>query len=104
MMQEFIPREFGEDTTFETRHEAHESVDKNKRYSQILEVLEMEPYTAREIAHILYLTRKIPEFERNFVSPRLTELMNQGIIEPIGKKKDRWTGRMVSVFGIRKDV
>lgn len=100
---DMIPRQYGENTTLETRHEAHESVDKAKRQQQILEILKHDKYTAREIANILYYSGKIPTPERNYVSPRLTELMDQGKVEPVGKIQDKWTGRMVAVFALRKE-
>ena len=96
-------REYGENTPAETRHEAHESVNKEIRYKQILECLEFEPMTAKEMAVALYVNGKIPTSERNFTAPRLTELMEQGIIEPIGKKKCQWTGKKVTVYALREE-
>jgi hypothetical protein len=39
-----------------------------------------------------------PTAERNFTSPRLTEMSRVGIVEPVGKTKCRYSGKMVSVF------
>lgn len=96
-----IPRNYGELTTYDTRKEAHEKVDKELRRRQILDVLEVSPMTAKEVAVVLYHQKKIPTPERNFTAPRITEMMNDGIVEPIGKKKCQWTGKTVSVFAIR---
>ena len=76
-----------------------ESVNKEKRYQQIIEVLTGgKKMTAKEIAVEMYNKGYIPTTERNFTAPRLTELSYKGIVEPIGKTKCRYTGRMVSVF------
>lgn len=87
--------------TKETQVESQLTVDKNKRYRQILEVLGDYEMTAKEIANEMYLRGWIPTNERNFVSPRLTELGIDGIVEPIGKKKCFWTNKMVSVWRVR---
>ena len=96
-------RKYGEMTTLETRSEAHEQVDKQVRYSQIIECL-LESrigLTAREIAVIMMKKGYIPTSERNFVSPRLTEMMESGVVEPIGKTSCQFTGRTVTVYKLR---
>ena len=103
-----IKRRYGELTTLETRSEAHESVNKNLRYSQIIECL-LESrigLTAKEIAVIMMQKGYIPTSERNFVSPRITEMMESGVVEPIGKTKCEYTGRTVTVYKLRsfKDI
>lgn len=98
-----IKRRYGELTTLETRSEAHESVNKNLRYSQIIECL-LESrigLTAKEIAVIMMKKGYIPTSERNFVSPRITEMMESGVVEPIGKTKCEYTGRTVTVYKLR---
>lgn len=84
--------------THETRREAYDSLDKEKRYNQILEVLGDKEMTAKEIAVELYKRGLIPISERNFVSPRLTEMSISGKVEPIGKKKCSYTHKNVSVY------
>ena len=71
--------------TYETRTESHESVDKTLRYSQILECLDGKEMTAKEIAVEMHNRGYIPNDERNFTAPRLTELSIKGIVEPCGK-------------------
>lgn len=95
-----IERLPGEIPTYETRYEANESVDKQARYKQIIEILQEYPsgLTAKEIAIEMCKRGYTPTAERNFASPRLNEMMKVGILEPIGKTKCRYTGRMVSVF------
>lgn len=98
-------RQAGEMVTLETRSEAHERVDKRKRYSQIIECL-MESggigLTAKECAVIMAKKGYIPTSERNFTAPRLTEMGEQGIVEPIGKTKCAYTGRTVSIWALRR--
>lgn len=102
-------RRAGEMTTLETRAEAHESVDKQKRYSQIIECLLTSSknngmpmgMTAKEIAVMMMNKGYIPTSERNFTAPRLTEMCQKGIVEPIGRKKCQWTGHKVAVYALR---
>ncbi len=95
-------RRFGEFTTLETRAEANESVDKQKRYKQIIEILSEnnEPMTAKEIAVEMYKRGYTPTSERNFASPRITELLRTGVLDCLGKKKCEYSGKNVSVFGL----
>ena len=81
----------GEYLTHETRALSHEKVDKQKRYSQIVECLiEGKELTAKECAVMMMQKGYIPTSERNYVSPRMTELGKKGIVEPIGKKVAVW--------------
>lgn len=87
----------------ETRSEAHETVNKQKRYRQIIEILTgSEGMTAKEIAVMMMRKGYIPTSERNFVSPRATELLKNGVLDIIGKKKCKYTGKTVSVYILRK--
>lgn len=96
-----IKRRSGEITTFDTRSEANETIDKVRRYSQIIECLrERQEMTAKEIAVRMYEKGYIPTTERNFTAPRLTEMSQRGIVEPVGKKKCIFTGRMVAVYSL----
>ena len=88
----------GQVVTLDTRADAEASVDKNKRYKQILEILGDNEMTAKEIAVEMYNRGYTPSTERNFSQPRLNELMNKRIVEPIGKKKCKYTGRTVAVY------
>ena len=99
-----IGRMPGEIPTLETRSESYETVDKKKRYKQIIEILKENPkgLTAKEIACVMYSNRLIPTNERNFTAPRLTELSKEGKVEPIGKKKCTFTGKTVAVYKLRE--
>lgn len=96
-------RKAGEIPTFETRGEANESVDRQKRYSQIIECLHDAGelgLTAKECAVWMMKKGYIPTSERNYVSPRLTELGQKGVVEPIGKRKCKYTGKSVAVWSL----
>ena len=102
-IDDFLERQAGEMTTLETRAESNGSVDKKLRYSQIIECLkQFGQMTAKEIAVMMMQKGYIPTSERNFVSPRLTELGQKGVVEPIGKKICSYTGKKVSVWAIRE--
>lgn len=94
----------GVPVTLSNRAEAHESVDKQKRYEQIIECLNERPkMTAKQIAVMMFEKGYIPNTERNFTAPRLTELSQQGVVEPIGKIKCEYTGKSVAVYQLRKE-
>ena len=103
-MNVVVMRRMGEDPRLETRAEANETVDRQKRYRQILECLEERgPSTAKQIAVWLCMTGQIPTSERNYTSPRLTELCRKGMVEPIGKTTCTYTGKTVTVYGLREN-
>lgn len=104
-------RQPGENTPAETRHDANEIVDREKRYKQIVSTMKYHfalfgtsAMTAKEIADYMMYNGDIPTNERNFVSPRLTELTAKGIVEPAGKVKCRWTGRTVTAYRLREEA
>lgn len=102
-MEEITYRRAGEVVTHSTRGEAHEMVDKQKRYRQILEVFAVRPeLTAKEVAVWLWKRGDVPTPDRNYSAPRITELCQEGVLEPVGKKKCQYTGRTVAVFAVRK--
>lgn len=92
-----------ESITLLNRHIANEQVDKQKRYQQILEILGDKEMTAKEIAQVMYEKGYTPTNERNFSSPRITEMLINGRLEVVGKKKCEWTGKSVSVFKRRNE-
>lgn len=100
-MSNFEKRLPGEIPMLETRHESHEKVDKRKRYQQITEILDGKELTAKEIAVEMFRRGYIPTTERNFSAPRLTEMSEQGMVEPVGKKICQWTGKKVAVYALR---
>lgn len=94
-------RRYGTNPMKENQLEANESIDRQKRYRQILEVLEGKEMTFRDIAYAMYEKGYTPSPETTFSQPRVTELVQQGKIEPLGKVVSNFTGKKVSVFGVR---
>ena len=91
--------------TFETRAEANESVDRKKRYAQIVGILGEGGdirLTAKQLAVIMHVRGMIPTRERNFTAPRLTELCQKGIVEPCGKTRCIYTGKTVTLYRLRE--
>ena len=92
-------RRYGTNPTIECKHDAHETVNKSLRYRQIKAILKgKKGLTAKQIAVKLYNKGLCPDSDRNHVSPRLTELCEKGIVEPIGKTLCEYTGRKVTVW------
>ena len=97
-------RRMGELTTLECRAEAEESIDKALRQKQVVEILEQGgEMSAKEIAVEMMNRGYVPTSERNWSSPRITELCRKGIIEPVGRKKCQYSGKSVTVFAIREE-
>lgn len=97
-----ISKRPGQSVTLECKAEANETVDKETRYKQILEVLEGRKMTAKEIAVEMYKCGYIPTTERNYTAPRLTEMSQAGLVEPAGKTKCIYTHRTVTVYKVRR--
>lgn len=98
-----IERRPGEYIPYDTRGEANETVDRQKRYCQIIECLKEKPkQTAKELAVMMVEKGFIPFSDRNFTAPRLTEMSQRGKVEAVGKTKCKYTGKMVSVYDLRE--
>ena len=95
--EEVLP---GEIVTLDTRHDSNETVDKEKRYQQIIEIMKeyARPLTAKEVAVAMHTRGYTPTSERNFAAPRLTELSKKGVVEPCCKTKCFYTGKTVAVY------
>lgn len=87
-------------TTYETRHDSHDKVNKEKRYMQIKEILGDRVMTAREIAVELFKRGYTNSMDRNNSAPRLTELVDLCEVEVAGKKFDEQTGRNVATYKV----
>lgn len=93
----------GECVTLETRADSNETVDRNKRYQQILECLrEFGALTAKECAVMMMRKGYSMTDERGLAAPRLTEMSQNGMVEPVGKKVCAYTGKKVAVYQIRE--
>ena len=102
----YIKRNLGENPLTETKTESALTVDKLKRYKQIIAILAEngnEPMTAKEIAVKMKEDGYTPSTERNFSAPRITELLKQGVLDCLGKKKCQYTNKTVGVFALREN-
>lgn len=99
-------RDYGTNPMVENRHDSHETVNKQKRYRQIYSILKgrKKGLTAKQIAVIMCKKGMIPTDERNFAAPRLSELCEQGAVEPIGKTLCEYSGKKVTVYRLRESV
>ena len=95
MLERRLP---GEMTSFDTRRESYDTIDKKKRYMQIKEILYNNELTAKEISVEMYKKGYVPTPDRNFSAPRLTEMCIKGEVEIIGKKVCNYSGKKVSVY------
>ena len=100
-MQERKP---GEMTTLETRADANESVDRQKRYRQIKEIYaRFGKLTAKQCAVKMREAGYAMTDERNLTGPRITELCYFGVLEPVGKTRCEYSQRSVTVFALREE-
>lgn len=102
-----IAREYGESTTLECRSDSHEKLDKARRRREILFIMKdvsgnNRIMTAMEVASELHIHGFVSRLDRNNAAPRLTEMCQDGTIDVVGKKKDQWTGKMVTCYQIRE--
>lgn len=84
--------------TKQTRRESNKKVNKEAMHTMILQELDYNNMTAREIAKRLYEKKQVLEPTRQQVQPRLTELMQDGRIEVCGKRYDTLTDRSVAIY------
>lgn len=85
--------------TEETRRESYEKLDSATLRQNILNVLSNgKAASAKDIAVILHDRRLIPYPVRQAVAPRLTELVDEGLVEVSGKTYDTETERNVAVY------
>ena len=77
-------------------------VDKQRRYRQIREILKGRRLTAKEIAVEMYKLGYTPTDERNFASPRLTELVDKEEVEIVDAKKCQYSGVTVYVYALKE--
>ena len=86
--------------TEETRKQSYEEIKPKKemRYDLILDRLD-RPKTAKELAVELFKYGLIQTDERNQTAPRLTELVQKGIVRTLPNKKIcQYTGKWVALY------
>lgn len=87
----------------DTRFNSFQSTNKQRLYQLITSVLRehLEGMTAREIAVKLYNQGFLLSNERQATAPRLTEMVDKGLVVVVGKKKDIVTQKQVAVYAIK---
>jgi hypothetical protein len=91
--------------TSETRRESYELIKPicQTRQKMVLDRLSRGgASTANELALDLYSLGMTPHFNRNFVQPRLNELVHKGKVEVVGKRYDRITGRTCAIYKVKE--
>lgn len=92
--------------TEETRRESYELVDAKTVRRKVLSIISKSeiPVTAHDIAKVLHKEHLIPYPVRQAVAPRLTELVDAGCVEVVGKIYDTDTKRNVALYRIASGV
>ena len=90
--------------TNETRAESYKKIQLKRKSKLIYENLGDGEYTARELAIKMYNTfdedrnRLSRTAERQETAPRLSELVDDGLVKVVGKKYDEISGCNVAVY------
>lgn len=86
--------------TKKTRRESYETLERETVIKRILDTLEEanKPLTARQVAERMYNSHYIPYPVRQAVAPRLTELVESGVVKVCGKIYDSATQRNVAAY------
>lgn len=102
-MEEITPRRLGQNPLKETRAEAELKVNKKNHYFRIIEILNdmNKPMTAKEIAIEMKNRGYSRSDERNVAAPRITEMLQDGLLDCVGTKKCQYTNTNVGVFVVR---
>lgn len=96
-------RKYGNNPLKENQIESVGMVDKETMYKHIKEILmkSIEPMSSKEIAIEMKKRGYTITAERQSVAPRITELLQNGELECVGKKKCKYSRKKVGVFVLR---
>lgn len=85
--------------TKQTRRQSYDGIRtrSGERCKLILETLGNRSMTVEEITDELVAAGHLKYYDRNFVAPRLTELKGAGVLEVVGKKPSKRTGKNTAV-------
>lgn len=86
--------------TKETRIQSYRQTEKQPLRQLVLDALGSNELTAREIAVEMYNRGLLPYPARAIIQPRITELVEAGVIEAVGMKLDTETERKVAVYKV----
>ncbi|SFT03724.1 hypothetical protein [Marininema halotolerans] len=87
--------------TKETRRESYELVQgslENRQQVVFQELAKCPRLTANELAARLWRQGKVPKPDRNFVHPRLTELVKTGQVAVVGKKTCTISSKKCAIY------
>lgn len=86
--------------TKQTRRKSYDGIRtrSGERCKLILETLGNRSMTVEEITDELVAAGHLKYYDRNFVAPRLTELKGAGVLEVVGKKPSKRTGKNTAVW------
>ena len=86
--------------TKQTRRQSYDGIRtrSDERCKLILETLGNRSMTVEEITDELVAAGHLKYYDRNFVAPRLTELKGAGVLEVVGKKPSKRTGKNTAVW------
>ena len=84
--------------TKQTRIISYKQTEKQPKRQLVLDVLGSGEMTAREIAAELHERGLLPYPARAIIQPRITELVEAGLVEAVGTKLDAETERRVAVY------
>ena len=83
-----------------TRINSYKKTEKQPLRQLVLETLGSQELTAREIAVEMHKLGLLPYPARAVIQPRITELVEAGLIEAVGAKLDTETDRKVAVYKV----
>lgn len=97
-------RRCGNNPLIENQIESVGMVDKETMYKHIKEILieSTEAMSSKEIAIEMKKRGYTITAERQNVAPRITELLQNGELECVGKKKCKYSRKKVGVFVLRR--
>lgn len=99
-------RRYGINPLIENQIESEGMVDKETMYKHIKKILKesTEPMSSKEIAIEMKKRGYTITEERQSVAPRVTELLQSGVLECVGKKKCEYSNKNVGVFELREEI
>lgn len=83
-----------------TRITSYKKTEKQPLRQLVLETLDGKQLTAREIAVEMHAKGLLPYPARAIIQPRITELVESGVIEAVDIKHDEETDRKVAVYKV----
>lgn len=86
--------------TEETRILSYKQTEKQPLRQRVLDTLDGHEMSAREIAVEMHKRGLIPYPARAVIQPRITELVEAGVIKAVGDKWDTMTERKVAVYKV----